>query len=101
MIRDRPWALPLIALALIALVVFAANMLNRAPEPEAVLSDPTPHQTTPRHPGAGIRPAPDPAVSAGVAPSPGMPANSAVPFDPYDARFYLQVQAAVHRSSTP
>jgi hypothetical protein len=112
MIRDKPWAPPLIALGLIALAVFASSVLNThgreegsntpkglassAPESEAVATDPLQQSPTPGYVGAV--PAPDPAAPAGVAPSPGMPANSE-PIDPYHASFYLQVQAAVHRSN--
>jgi hypothetical protein len=114
MIRNRPWAPPLIALTLIALAVFAASVLNShgreevpntpeglapsAPKSEAVPTGPLQQQSTPRYLGAV--PAPDPAASAGVAPSPGVPANSVL-IDPYDASFQQQVQAALHRSSTP
>ena len=114
MIRNRLWAPPLIALGLIALVAFAASVLDthgRAEDPntpeglasparesEALPADRGQLQPSRRYHGAV--PAPDPAASAGVAPSPGMPANP-VPIDPYDASFYLQVQAAVHRSKMP
>ena len=94
LIRNRPWAPPLIALGLIALAVFAASVLNNphgrkvpntpeglapsAAESEAVPTDPMQHQPTPRYPGAV--PAPDPAP--GPAPSVGVPADP-VPVDAY------------------
>src|SRR5918997_183661 len=68
MIRNRPWAPLLIALGLIAVAVFAASVLNRAPEPQAVSTAPLQHQ----------------------------PAPSSAPIDPFHAS--VQLKAALHRS---
>jgi hypothetical protein len=118
MIRNRPWAPPFIALGLIALAVFAANVLEprgreevsntpegsgpSAPESKALPGDRAHMQPSGRYHGAA--PAPDPASSA-AAPSPGVPAKP-VAIDPYyhvTGRYHAsdRLKAALHRTSTP